>query len=96
VIIPVANVRHLMLSEEVVAAVRAGQFHVWAAGSIEEGIEVLTCRPAGQRNQEGEYPEGTVHRLVEDRLRDYADTAQAFGAGPAGQEGRSREQHPAG
>jgi hypothetical protein len=81
-----------MLSVQVVEAVRAGRFHIWAVGSIEEGLEVLTGQPAGERNQEGEYPAGSVHRLVEDRLRDYADTAQAFGASAAGHEGRSSER----
>jgi lon-related putative ATP-dependent protease len=92
VIIPAANVRHLMLSVQVVEAVRAGRFHIWAVGSIEEGLEVLTGQAAGERNQEGEYPAGSVHRLVEDRLRDYADTAQAFGASAAGHEVRSSER----
>ncbi len=78
VIIPAANVPNLMLDEEVIDAVRAGQFHVWAVRTIDEGIELLTGRPAGQRDLDGQYPEGTVHRLVEDRLREYAERLRAF------------------
>ena len=79
-IIPAANVPNLMLDEEVIDAVHAGQFHVWAVSTIDEGIELLTGHPAGQRGPDGQYPEGTVHRLVEDRLRDYAERLHAFTA----------------
>ena len=78
IIIPATNVPNLMLDEEVIEAVRAGQFHVWAVRTIDEGIELLTDRPAGQRGPDGQYPLGTVHRLVEDRLRDYAERLRAF------------------
>ena len=78
IIIPAANVPNLMLDEEVIDAVRAGQFHIWAVRTIDEGIELLTGRQAGQRGPDGQYPEGTVHRLVEDRLREYAERLRAF------------------
>ncbi len=80
ILIPAANVPNLMLDEEVIDAVRAGQFHVWAVRSIDEGIELLTGRPAGQRGPDGQYPEGTVHRLGEDWLREYAERLRAFSA----------------
>ena len=67
-----------MLDEEVIDAVRAGQFHIWAVRTIDEGIELLTGSPAGQRGPDGLYPEGTVHRLVEDQLREYAEHLRAF------------------
>ena len=46
VAIPRANVRHLMLADEVVAAITAGDFHVWAVETVDEGIELLTGCPA--------------------------------------------------
>jgi lon-related putative ATP-dependent protease len=78
VIIPAANVPNLMLDEEIVAAVRAGQFHVWAVRTIDEGIELLTGRTAGQRGSDGQYPQGSVHRLIEDRLQEYAERLRTF------------------
>jgi lon-related putative ATP-dependent protease len=78
IIIPASNVPNLMLEDEVIDAVRAGQFHIWAVRSIDEGIELLSGISAGQRDAEGQYPEGTVHRLVEDRLREYAERLRAF------------------
>jgi predicted ATP-dependent protease len=79
IIIPATNVPNLMLDQEVIDAVEANQFHIWAVRTIDEGIELLTGHPAGERDAEGHYPEGTVHRLVEDRLQDYAERLRAFG-----------------
>ncbi len=79
VMIPRTNVRHLMLRPDVVEAVRAGKFHVWAVSTIDEGIEVLTGTPAGARDETGQFPEGTVNRRVEDRLRYLAERARQAG-----------------
>jgi lon-related putative ATP-dependent protease len=77
VAIPATNVANLMLSDEVVGAVEAGQFHVWAVRTIDEGIELLTGRAAGEQ-LDGDYPDGSVHRLVQDRLRRYAERLNAL------------------
>ena len=79
VMVPTANVKNLMLKEEIVEAVRAGRFHVWAVSHIDEGIELLMERVAGERAADGTFPEGAVHRLVQDRLREYAEHVREFG-----------------
>jgi len=86
VLVPAANVRNLMLDTEIVDAVRAGRFHVWAVETIAEGIEVLTAREAGERGNDGRYPPDTVHALAESRLRGYAERLRDFGGDgrPAG------------
>jgi len=81
VIIPAQNVKNLMLKEEVVDAVRDGKFHLWAVGSIDEGIEVLTGVPAGERQSDGSWPEGTVNFRVDRRLREMAEALRKFVAG---------------
>jgi len=78
VLIPAANVKHLMLRREVVEAVAAGRFHVYAAETVDEGVELLTGVPAGERDAAGVYPEGTVNRRVEDRLQELAEAARRF------------------
>ncbi len=78
VLIPATNVRHLMLRREVVDAVEAGKFHIYPVSHIDEGIELLTGIPAGVADEEGIYPEGTVNRRVQDRLRDFAQRWSAF------------------
>jgi lon-related putative ATP-dependent protease len=91
VIVPAANVRNLMLHEDVVEAVRAGRFHVWAVRTIDEGIELLTGRRAGRRRADGTYPPDSVHGLVAARLEAYARRLQEVGGGaegPAEKEGQ--------
>ena len=78
VIVPLANVHNLMLDDEVVEAVRDGRFQVWAVRTIDEGIELLTGRPAGRRRADGSYPEGSVHALVAARIAGYAQQLRAF------------------
>ncbi len=68
VLIPEANVRHLMLREEVVTAVREGRFAVFAVSTVDEGIELLSGRKAGERGQDGRYPEESFNAAVEAAL----------------------------
>ncbi|MCX8082708.1 MAG: AAA family ATPase [bacterium] len=70
VIIPKTNIRHLMLKDEVINAVKEGKFHIWAVSTIDEGIEILTGVPAGDKDKKGDYPEGTVNYLVSKRLEE--------------------------
>lgn len=81
VIIPVQNVKNLMLKEDVVTAVRDGQFNLWAVGTVDEGIKVLTGVPAGSRQEDGSWPEGTVNFRVDKRLREMAEALRKFAPG---------------
>lgn len=72
VIIPAANRRNLMLRQEVVQAVAEGKFHIYPIETVDEGLEVLTGVPAGERDEEGRFPEGSVHARVLDRLEEFA------------------------
>jgi len=78
VLIPVSNVKHLMLRSDVVEAVAAGQFHIYPIETVDQGIELLTGIPAGERDEEGNYPEGTINYLVEKRLAELAEKQAAF------------------
>ncbi len=78
VMIPVQNVANAMLKPEVVEAVRAGKFHIWAVQTIDEGLEVLTGVPAGSPAADGAYPEGTVNFQVRHRLRELAERLRRF------------------
>jgi lon-related putative ATP-dependent protease len=76
VLIPEANVRHLMLRKDVVEACRTGDFAVYGVESIDQGLEILTGVPAGEPDRDGVYPEGTINRLVADRLETFAEKAR--------------------
>ena len=78
VLIPAANVPHLMLSEEVVEAVREGRFHVYSAETIDEGIALLTGVSAGCLTPDGTFEDGTVNRRVSDRLAEMARNLRDF------------------
>ena len=78
VMVPVANARNLMLKAEVRDAVDAGQFRIWAVSTIAEGIEILTGIPAGDRDGAGDFPEGSINRLAEDRLIAFAEARRRF------------------
>ena len=86
VIIPADNVKHLMLREDVVDAVQQGQFAVYAIETIDDAIELLTGRTAGERGADGQFPTGTINRQIEDRLIEYAKQRRSFAenAGHAG------------
>ena len=81
VLIPAANVKHLMLRQDVVDAVKKGKFAVYAVETIEQGIELLTGVPAGAPNADGLYPDGSINRLVADRLADFARKRMSFNSG---------------
>lgn len=76
--IPVSNIQNLMLKEEILEAAQAGKFTVFAAKTIDEGIEFLTGVPAGERQPDGSYQEGTVNYLVNKRLEELAETVRKF------------------
>jgi lon-related putative ATP-dependent protease len=71
VMIPIANVKNLMLRADVIQAVEAGDFHIYAVATIEEGLGVLLDTPAGKADSEGQYPENTVFGLVQKKLGKY-------------------------
>ena len=78
VLIPAANVADLQLEPDVVEAVRRGQFHVWCAAGVEEGIELLTGVPAGERGADGGYPADTVFGRCSARLVAMAEQLRRF------------------
>jgi predicted ATP-dependent protease len=78
VLIPKANVQHLMLRADVVNACAGGQFSVYPVERIDEGAALLLGREAGERGADGLYPVGSINRLVEDRMRAFAHVRQKF------------------
>ncbi len=87
VIIPASNARHLMLKEEVVEAVAAGQFHIWTVETIDDGMTILTGVEAGERRADGTYKRGTINYRVDRRLRQMAEELSRFGR-PEGDKGK--------
>lgn len=94
VLIPKSNERHLMLKDEVVEAVKAGQFHVWSVETIDQGIEILTGVPAGERREDGSYPEGSINFLVDKRLHEFGESMKKFASTQERREKKEAEEPP--
>jgi RPA family protein len=79
-----------MLRPEVVQAVAEGKFHLYTMRTVEEGLELLTGLEAGERKEDGQWPEESVHGKVQARLRDFAESYKEFnveeGAGDESEE----------
>ena len=78
VMIPHSNARHLMLREDVVDAAREGKFHIYPVSTIDEGIALLTGKPAGERGADGRYPDDSVNGAVQRRLRELTQKEKGF------------------
>lgn len=68
VMIPQRNNAHLVLSDEVIAAVASGKFHIYAFEHVLEGIAHLTGMSAGEMDADGRYPADTVMGRVQETL----------------------------
>jgi predicted ATP-dependent protease len=74
-----------MLKEEIVDAVKAGQFHIYSAKTIDEGIEVLTGVKAGESRADGTFEDGTVNSRVDKQLKAMAEKLKEFPSSAAGE-----------
>ena len=77
VIIPAVTIPHLMLNPEVVAAVKAGKFHIYAVKTIDEAMELLTGMPSGLCDEKGCSPKNSINGLVEKRLNAFYEQVKA-------------------
>ncbi len=78
VIIPVENVEDLMLREDVIDAVAEGKFHILPVATVEEGIQILSGVKGGQPDGDGKFEPDTVFALVDQRLREMAQTLKEY------------------
>ena len=70
VILPIQNVKDLMISEEIIESVKKKEFFLYAISKIDEGIALLTGVKAGGKNKTGTYERDTVFGLVQQRLKE--------------------------
>jgi len=78
VLIPESNVEHLMLRRDVVQAVESGQFHIYPVQTIDQGMEILTGLSAGEPDESGSYPPGTINYEVQKRLHELSEKRRMF------------------
>ncbi|NOZ71548.1 MAG: AAA family ATPase [Chloroflexi bacterium] len=92
VILPQANVEHLMLRDDVVDAVAAGQFHLYPVASVDEALELLTGLPRGEADEEGHYPLDSINGRVFAALEEMHARLQALKGGEKEDEEGTEEE----
>ncbi|MCK5640504.1 MAG: Lon protease family protein, partial [Gammaproteobacteria bacterium] len=78
VLIPAANIKHLMLREDVVKAASAGQFSVYPVETVDQAISLMTGTEAGEMDAEGTYPADSINGRVLARLTEMAKIRHEF------------------
>jgi predicted ATP-dependent protease len=78
--VPATNERNLTLKDDLVASVKAGEFHVWSAATVADAIELLTGRPAGEADADGNYPADSVFGLAMRQLEEFDRSLTERGA----------------
>ncbi len=73
VIIPAGNRKNLMLCDEILAAVAAGEFHIYAIATADEGLALLTGTEAGTERPDGTFPPDTFNEAVVKQLRQFGE-----------------------
>jgi lon-related putative ATP-dependent protease len=86
VLIPAANVKHLMLNQKVRNAVAEGKFNIFAISNIEQGIELLTGIQMGEPDQGGVYPPDTISGKIQQRIEKLAKMKDSSSEDEAEQE----------
>jgi lon-related putative ATP-dependent protease len=87
VMIPGRNVGDLVLDPAVLEAVKENKFNIWAVDYIDQGIELLTGIAAGQRDENGDYPEDSINFLVDAKLEELSEGIKEYeGHGEEGEE----------
>jgi predicted ATP-dependent protease len=94
VLIPESNIKHLMLRGEVVEAVQEGKFHIYAVSTIDQGIALLTGKDAGEKQEDGSYPEGTVNCAVQRKIIVLAGKFRWFSGSSSEEESTTISQTP--
>ena len=89
VLMPAANIEHLMVRQDVVEAAERGEFSVYPVVDVDEAIELLTGLPAGRRDEQGAFPEGSINQRVESRLIELAEIGRDFTESSEGEDNPS-------
>jgi len=71
IIIPWSNAGDLMLRPDIVEACAEGHFQIHAVKNVNEALEVLTGKEAGQAGSDGKYPEDSLLGLAQLKATDF-------------------------
>ncbi|TNE82911.1 MAG: ATP-dependent protease, partial [Gammaproteobacteria bacterium] len=80
IVMPAANIQHLMLAQRVIHAVSAGKFRIHAVATIDEALTLLTGIEAGDADKQGLYPPESVNGRVAAKIEEWIKAAKKFAA----------------
>jgi lon-related putative ATP-dependent protease len=92
VLVPKTNVRHLMLADRVIEAVKAGQFQIYAVETVDDAIHILSDCEAGEAGTDGTFPPDSFYGKVAARLKVFAEARKKFGATTEGQQAAKQKE----
>ncbi len=78
VLIPAANIVHLMLRQDVVQACEVGTFRIYAVQSVDQAMEILTGMSAGEPDAKEGYPPDSINQAVAARLTELTNIRLSF------------------
>lgn len=78
VVIPMANVKQLMLRDDIIAAVKAGMFHIYGVHTLSEALTLMTGLPIDTMNKKGRYRKGTLFGKILERLMLWDDNQDDY------------------
>jgi lon-related putative ATP-dependent protease len=61
IVIPEGNFDSLILNNEILEAVKSGQFKIWTVNMIAEAMEILMGKKAGTKNKKGKFTRGSIN-----------------------------------
>jgi lon-related putative ATP-dependent protease len=94
VLVPAANVRHLMLRQDLVQAAAEGRFHVWPVARVDEAVALLSGLGAGVADASGQWPRASFNGLVAERLEQFSLARQNYGLGQRPRPRKPRHKPP--
>ncbi|EGH00302.1 ATP-dependent protease La Type II [gamma proteobacterium IMCC2047] len=80
VLMPQANIQHLMLKQDVIDAVEKGMFHIYAVQSIDDALTLLMGMPAGEEQADGSYPNNSINARVMAQVDEWIALTKEFSA----------------
>ena len=80
VVIPMANVKQLMLRDDIIAAVAAGSFYIYGVRTLSEALTLMTGLPIDIVNKKSRYRKETLFGKVLRRLRLWDENQALAGA----------------
>ncbi|MBU2446643.1 MAG: AAA family ATPase [Bacteroidetes bacterium] len=90
VIIPIQNLKDLMLDKEIIEAVKKKKFSIYSVSTIEEGIEILTGVKAGKKTKSGKWETNSVYYYVNKKFAELYKKVKPQEKAKAGRKTKSR------